>query len=98
MHGSCAEYVSSAPGSATCAPESESEATSGRTMDASADTWGRARAPVFGYDHGSALKFTAHSNRRAEPSLGGVDVLEADPLIEALGRSCRHLETPGTTT
>jgi hypothetical protein len=70
----------------------------GQDDDASAETWGRARAPGFGCDNGSALKFTAHSNRRSEPSLGGVDVVEADPLVEALGGSCRHLETPGTTT
>ena len=39
----------------------------------------------------SALKFTAHTNRRSEPGLRGVDSIEADPLIEPLGGTGRHL-------
>lgn len=43
----------------------------------------------------SELKFAAHANRRSEPSLCGVDSVEADLLVKALGRPGCHLETLG---
>jgi hypothetical protein len=43
----------------------------------------------------SALKFAAHTNRRSEASLGGVDSVKADLLIEPLGGPGYDLEKLG---
>ena len=54
--------------------------------------------PRLGVRWRSALKLTAHANRRSESGLRDVDSIEADPFKEALSGAGCDLEILGPLT